>query len=127
MSYQPLPTLFMRNWEDIITQVMLTSPIVLFAGLGSPSAALLETTRRIKNCLDGITTYQADPLPAMDNAFFQALGLSEKSFIQLGWNDLMTLLGKRVASEHLNNVQDICNTQIRNEMMQRPLTAISSS
>lgn len=103
------------GWEEMMAQVMLTTPVVVFAGLGSPAGVLLETTQRIKGRIGGVDAYQADPRPPAGNAFFQALGLPAAAFVQLGWNEFMTLLGDRVLTEQIDALQDVCAEEARTE------------
>lgn len=104
-----------HGWEGMMAQVVLTSPVVTFAGLGSPAAVLLETTRRINERLGTVDVYQVDPQAADSNAFFQALAIPAEAFVQLGWNEFMTLLGDRVLAEQIDHLQGVCATEVATE------------
>jgi len=108
------------GWEGMMAQVMMTSPVVVFAGLGSPAAVLVETAQRIKACLGGLDVFQADPQPAAGNAFFAALGIPPAAFIQLGWNEFMLSLGHRVAMEQLDHLAAVCAAEIKTELFAVP-------
>lgn len=104
-----------QGWESMAAQVLLVSPVVTFAGLGSPAAVLLETTKRIRDRLGAMVTYQVDPSPAADNEFFQALALPADAFVQLGWNEFMSLLGKRVVVEQIDALRNACAAEAQIE------------
>lgn len=103
------------GWEGMMAQIVLARPVVTFAGLGSPAAVLLETTRRIKQHLGAVDLFQIDPQAADDNEFFQALQITAEAFIQLGWNEFMTLLGDRVVAEQIDHIREVCAQEIHTE------------
>lgn len=104
-----------QGWEGMMAQVMLTSSVVVFAGLGSPAAVLIETAQLIKARIGTVDAYQIDPCPAAGNAFFQALGLSLNAFMQLDWNEFMALLGDRVVTEQVDILREVCATEAQTE------------
>jgi hypothetical protein len=104
-----------QGWEGMMAQVLLTSSVVAFVGLGSPAAVLLETTQRIKDRIGAVQVYQIDPLPANGNAFFEALAIAPEAFVQLGWNEFMSLLGDRVVSEQIDTLRGVCATEAQTE------------
>lgn len=104
-----------NGWEGMMAQVVLTSPLVIFAGLGSPAEVLLETTRRIKARLGAVDAYQVDPQGADTNRFFQALAIPAEAFVQLGWDEFMTLLGDRVLTEQLDHLREVCAAEVATE------------
>ena len=104
-----------QGWEGMMAQVMLTSPVVAFVGLGSPAAVLIETAQLIKERIGMVDAYQIDPYPVDGNAFFQALNLPPEAFVQLGWNEFMTLLGDRVVSEQIDSLRSVCATEVQKE------------
>lgn len=104
-----------QGWEDMMARAVLMSPVVVFVGLGSPAAVLIETTQRIKQCIEALHVYQVDPSPAANNAFFQALALPESAFVQLGWNEFMEQLGNRVAAEQIDALRVVCASECQAE------------
>ena len=53
-----------QGWEGMMAQVMLTSSVVAFVGLGNPAAVLIETAHLIKERIGTVDAYQIDPCPA---------------------------------------------------------------
>ena len=39
------------GWEQLVTTMVMTTPVVVFAGLGTAAAVLVETTRRANRAL----------------------------------------------------------------------------
>lgn len=113
------------GWESAITQFLLTSPIVIFVGLGSRAQVLVETIKRIRSMLDKVAAYQVDPAPKATNEFAAALALPQGSYIKLGWNEFMAVLGHRVSQADLLDMKQVCSTHIANEELEpRTLDAI---
>lgn len=104
-----------QGWEGMMAQVMLTSSVVVFVGLGSPAAVLIETARLIKERIGTVDAYQIDPYPVDGNAFFQALALAPEAFVQLGWNEFMAQLGDRVVLEQIDTLRSICAAEAQAE------------
>jgi hypothetical protein len=104
-----------QGWEGLMAQVVLTGPVVTFAGLGSPAAVLIETTRRIKQRLGALDVYQVDPSALEENAFFRALALPPEAFVRLGWNEFMALLSDRVLAEQVDILREICSVEAQTE------------
>ena len=84
------------GWEEMIAAGALSAPVTVFAGLGSPAAALTETVSRLVGVL-GNEYYLADPYP--DNQFRAALGASLTGVITLDWVGLMTHMSRRVVAK----------------------------
>jgi hypothetical protein len=90
------------HWEPIIATKVLAAPVVLFAGLGTPVAVLIESTKLLRAALPPVTKlYMADPGEMATSQFFQALGLDAAHFIPLGWGELMKALSKRLLEEQI--------------------------
>jgi hypothetical protein len=74
------------HWELIIANKVLAAPVVLFAGLGTPVAVLIESTKLLRSALPAVTKlYLAEPGDIATSKFFQALGLDAAHFIPSGW------------------------------------------
>src|SRR5260370_16678329 len=61
-ALSPLETWILRTaaldawhgrWEEVVAARVLSSPVTVFAGLGTPSGVLLETTHKIKVAIPG--------------------------------------------------------------------------
>jgi hypothetical protein len=90
------------HWEPIIATKVLAAPVVLFAGLGTPVAVLIESTKLLRAALPAPRKlYLADPGDMASSKFFQALGLDDSAYIQLGWGELMEALSNRLLEEQI--------------------------
>ena len=96
------------KWEAVIAAKVLATPVVVFAGLGSPADVLVESSKLIRHAIPtGNKTYQVDPGTSSNSEFFKALELAPESFIQMGWCDFMDALSERLVFEQttiLNSV-----------------------
>lgn len=90
-----------NQWERIITTKVLVAPIVVFIGLGSPIAVLLESSKLLFNALPDVTEiYQVDPSEQADSRFFQESGLDPSHYLQFGWGEFMNQLAERQVIEY---------------------------
>lgn len=90
------------HWEPIIANKVLAAPVVLFAGLGTPVAVLIESTKLLRAALPPVTKlYLADIGDMASSKFFQALGLDAAHYIPSGWGALMEALSKRLLEEQI--------------------------
>ncbi|GIK77429.1 MAG: hypothetical protein BroJett022_11190 [Actinomycetes bacterium] len=105
-----------ERWEEVVVQRVVAGPVTVFAGLGTPAAVLIETSRRIRAAIpEGIAVFQVDPGPAADSMFFSELGLSEDSYIQEGWCEFARELADRVVEEQTAELRDTCRELIAEE------------
>ncbi len=92
------------RWEQHIAISALTAPVVVFAGLGSPAAVLLESARLIRAATTN-KVIQVDPGDPEKSEFFKALGIGPEAFVKLTWCEFMRLLASRVAEQQLVYLQ----------------------
>lgn len=99
------------RWESVITAKVLSTPVVLFAGLGSPADVLIESTRLIKKAIPNASkTYQIDPVDRTKSKFFEALALDPSAYLQATWCDFMAALSERLVHEHTTRLQSAAST-----------------
>jgi hypothetical protein len=104
------------HWEPIVAAKVLVAPVVVFAGLGTPVAVLIESARLIRNALPGTTkVYQADPGDIVDSKFFQALSLDPSMYIKFGWGQLMEALSQRLSKEQIVQLEQAAKRKIRED------------
>jgi hypothetical protein len=96
------------HWEEVLSQRVVSSPVVVFAGLGSPAAVLTDCVKWIRQRLtpDQHQTYVVDPTVATQ--FNEALDLPDESHIQSGWCPFMLLMSGRLAAELQIALRDAC-------------------
>ena len=103
-------------WEQVIAQMVLPTPVVVFAGLGTPVGVLLETVRRIDEALpQGTDVVAVDVVRREESAYAAALELGEDRFVKLGWSEFMRRLGVRRVAEHEAALKAACEELIRHE------------
>ena len=87
------------HWEPIIASKVLSSPIVVFAGLGTPVSVLVETTSLIRTSLSTTTFFQVDPIDKSASKTFAALNIPDSAYVQMTWCAFMSELAPRVVKE----------------------------
>jgi hypothetical protein len=92
------------RWEQHIATSVLTAPVVVFAGLGSPAAVLLESTRLIRAATTN-KVVQVDPGDPEKSEFSKALGIGAEAFVKLTWCEFMRFLASRLAEQQLVYLQ----------------------
>lgn len=91
-----------NHWEEIIASSVLTTPNVLFAGLGTPVKVLIESSKHLKAALpNGTNVFLASPGDPAKSLFFAELELDDAQYVRLGWGDLMRSLSARLSLEHV--------------------------
>ena len=112
----PLHHDWQSQWEPIITQRVLTAPVVIFAGLGTPVAVLIESTKLIRNALAPVTRiYLVDPSDKAESKFFQELGLAPTAHIQSGWCQFMDKLSQRLQKEQISHLEHAIVQKVRDD------------
>jgi hypothetical protein len=111
---------WLDRWEELVAVKVLTAPVTVFAGLGSPAQVLLQTIQWIRAALpNAATVYQVDPSERDKSAFFAELGISPDSYLQMGWGDFMRLLSERVLTAHAVELQQRCKEHIQTENLEK--------
>ena len=130
-----LETVWGNRWEPVVASSILLSPVVVFVGIGSPSAVLTSTVTRIRTALPqaGVRVHHVDPAPFAAQPFAAALQLPEADYHQSGWCDFMATIASRVLSEHAALFHQACvdlsierNYQDHNHNLHDLTTAIES-
>jgi hypothetical protein len=94
------------HWQPIIATKVLVAPIVVFAGLGTPVAVLIESTKLLREALPQTTKlFQVDPGETTRSKFFEALAIDSSAYIQRGWCGLMEEMSERLSTEHIVQLQ----------------------
>ena len=99
-----------EHWEQVVVQRVLSGPITVFAGLGSPASVLVETTKRIIKAIDKAQArfYVVDPSPRENSKFASQLDIAPGDYLCMGWGDFMHALAERVVEEHRAAVERDC-------------------
>lgn len=95
------------RWEPIVSTKVLSAPVVVFAGLGTPVAVLIASTKLLRNALPAVRKlYQVDPVDKASSKFFQELELDPSNYIQCGWCDFMATLSQRLLQEQVHGLEE---------------------
>lgn len=96
------------RWEEVLSQRLMSSPVIVFAGLGSPAAVLTQTVAWIRQRLDPDQhrAYVVDP--ATNSEFKDALDLPEDAQIQVGWCAFMALMADRLGTALTLDLRAAC-------------------
>lgn len=106
------------QWEPIITTKVLTAPLVVFAGLGTPVAVLIESTKLLRNALPAVTKlYQVDPDDKTSSKFFQELALDASAYIQCGWCQFMDELSQRLLKEQVVQLEKAVERKVKDDRL----------
>lgn len=107
-----------EHWEQIIATRVLAAPVVVFAGLGTPVAVLIESAKLLRNALPNTRTiYQVDPANIADSKFFQELVLGPSAYIQLGWGQFMEELAQRLSVEQIAGLEHAVAQKVHNDRL----------
>ena len=100
-------------WEKVIAVRVISSPVTVFAGLGTPSGVLIETVTMIRTpLLEANHVYQVDTVEREDSAFFGRLDLPDEAYLRMGWIEFMRELAERVVGELRSELETACNDLI---------------
>ncbi len=104
-------------WEETLTARLLSGPVTVFAGLGTPAQVLIETARKIRRCLpiDAAIAIQVDSSAQEDSAFSATLEIPAERYLRMGWVDFMRELASRVLDEHETELERACSEVIAAE------------
>jgi hypothetical protein len=106
------------HWEPIVTTKVLTAPIVVFAGLGTPVTVLIASTKLLRNALAGVTkVYLVDPADKAESKFFQELALDPSAYIQSGWCQFMEELSQRLSEEQVVLLGQAVGQKVRDDRL----------
>jgi hypothetical protein len=104
------------NWEEVVAHMALATPVVVFAGLGTPVGVLIESTRRIKEALgEVVKLVQVDVGRREDSAYAAALGITDADYVCAPWSAFMRQLGERVVKAYIQTLREACRQLIEDE------------
>jgi hypothetical protein len=125
ISSEALDKGWRNGWQEIVAQRVISSPVIVFVGLGTPVAVILESTHRVKSALPaGTSVFQVDPELSENSPFFQRLGIEKGNYIQMTWVNFMKALADRLTEEHVSLLRTACNALIQAEGWEIDLEAI---
>jgi hypothetical protein len=113
-----LDTEWKESWEQVVAAMVLATPVVVFAGLGSPANVLVQSATLIRNAIpNGSKAYQVDPGDPDSSAFFQVLTLPPEAYIRKPWCEFMEELAHRLGVEHASRLKTAAEALIQRERL----------
>lgn len=107
LRVEALAEAWQGQWEEVVSQRVMSTPVVVFAGLGSPAAVLTESVAKVRQAVTA--QHQAFVVdPAESTAFEAALDLPPESHVRVGWCAFMEALARRVAEELSAKLMESC-------------------
>lgn len=101
-------------WEQVMAVCVVARPKVVFVGLGSPAAVLIDTVKRVKATLsEDCSVFQVDPGERNESRFASELNVDKEQFLKMGWVAFMRGLGARVAAAQIQAMHDACQAMIQ--------------
>ena len=98
-------------WEQIMSTLVLSSPFIVFAGMGTLIGVLMTSVEKIRAAIpEGVRIFQVDCAPSAESNVFTTLGIAEDDYIQKGWIDFTVQLGSRVNQSHILDLNQACQT-----------------
>lgn len=96
------------KWEEVVASRVMASPVVVFAGLGSPAAVLTETLKRVRAAVvdHQQAVFVVDPFSA--TTFQDELDLAPEAHVQAGWGQFMARLALRLSNEMQVTFESAC-------------------
>lgn len=113
------------RWQELVAGRLMATPIVVFAGLGTPASLLAHTANKIRDSAAG-TVYQVDPAPYENSAFAVALGIPEERYVRAGWGEFMATISAALLQEQINELDGAIREVIRDEQLDNEMLANST-
>jgi hypothetical protein len=108
LRVEALQSEWQGHWEEVVSQRVMSTPIVVFAGLGSPAAVLTDCITRIRTSLNPSQHHAFVVDPMLATQFKEALDLPDEAHIQTGWCEFMTALADRLATQLQIALRESC-------------------
>ncbi len=105
LTVEALESQWQESWEGVVAARVIASPVVVFAGLGSPASVLTKTVEKVrKGVPETHKVYVVDPSPT--STFEAALDVPDEAHIQMTWCQFAHELADRLLTEfHVALVQ----------------------
>ena len=114
------------KWEQVVAAMVLATPVVVFAGLGSPPNVIVQSATLIREAIpNGSKAYQVDPGDPEQSEFLKALKLAPDAFVRKPWCEFMEELSQRLVVENASQLKVAAEAMVQREHLQpEDLTAL---
>ena len=107
-----------NTWCQVVTTSVLATPVVVFAGIGSPARVLIESAKLIRTVLPVTKKiFQIDPADRAVSKSFQELALDPGDYIQCGWVRFMEELSERLSTEQVFELEQAIGRKVQEEAL----------
>lgn len=116
------------GWQEIASIVTLPASAVVFAGIGTPVAVLIDSAKRVFSAiLNHEKVFIADPIAFAQSALVPALETPATQYVRQTWCEFMRAGVERLALEHLDKLRQACQRLIdRNAFEQEDLVGLTN-
>lgn len=104
LRVEQLEEAWVDQWEQVVVTRAMTSPVVVFAGLGSPAAVLTETLAKIRGAMANSRAFLIGRSEFARSKFAAACGVQESDYVQMDWLQFTDEVGGRVVQEQVARV-----------------------
>lgn len=106
------------TWQQIITTKVMITPVVVFAGLGTPVEVLVACAKLLRTAVpEAAKLYQVDPVPLAGSPFFAALAIDPGNYIQSGWIRFMEELSQRLVKVHIAQFDQAIKNKVEEDQV----------
>jgi hypothetical protein len=103
------------GWEQVVAQVALAAPVVVFAGLGTEVGVLIASALRVKAALSETVAFVQVDIGTRDaSPYAVKLGIDDTHFVSAGWSEFMRALGERVARAQARSLKEASELLVSN-------------
>ena len=105
------------TWQPIVATGVLTAPVVVFVGLGTPVAVLIQSTKLLRDSLPSTKFYQVNRVVSAASRFFQELAIASSDYIQKEWCAFMEELSERLVKEHISRLDKAASHKVSTDRL----------
>ena len=89
-----------NGWQQVVATAAVSTPVCVFAGLGSRARVWVESTELVRQALGAADVYLVGPGPWEASEFAGSLGIDADHYLRLGWGEFMVAVAERTLTEH---------------------------
>jgi hypothetical protein len=99
-----------NQWQGALAGSVLTAPVLVFAGLGSPAPILEATINRIWSEIgEHQQCYFVDPVPRASSGLYNCMARPKDGYVELSWCSFMRELADAVVKGQLQRLAQMCS------------------
>lgn len=95
-----LDAAWVDGWQEIVARAAVSTPICVFAGLGTPASVWTASTKYVMDAFVAGEVFLVGPGRHAESNFASSLAIDAERYIELGWSAFMRALAGRALLEH---------------------------